>query len=126
MGDLYAKAGATGAATEAARRRLERVLVRDAGVPTRTVEAGPEAVVKALEARLGGSWEGVAEHLRTAHAAAEVDLRPGSALKLVQALGADAQRVQQAAMPGKAAGKRTSQAGAATPRQGVGEAGEDK
>ena len=32
MGDLYEKAGATGAATEAARRRLERVLVREAGL----------------------------------------------------------------------------------------------
>ena len=74
--------------------------------------------MKALEARLGGRWEGIADHLRDAGAAANTDLRPGSALKLVKALGADAMRVRQAALPGRAAGGKASQAGNAPPRPG--------
>ena len=106
MGDLYEKAGATGAATEAARRRLGRVLVREGGLPQRTVEAGPEAVVAGLEARFGGegqAWAGVGEHLRQAGEAVDVQLKPRSALALVRALGEDVARVQRAARPVPAA-----------------------
>ena len=71
MGDLYEKAGATGAATEAARRRLHRVLVREAGLAQSTVAAGPEAIVLALQARFGGVWSSVGEHLREAAVAAD-------------------------------------------------------
>ncbi len=99
MGDLYAKAGATGAATEAARRRLEFVLVREAGLPQRTVGAGPHAAVAALEARFGGVWRSLGEHLEQAAGAAEENLRPGGALKLVRALGEDVARVRRAAHP---------------------------
>lgn len=101
MGDLYETAGATGAATEAARRRLEGTLIRDAGLPQQTVKAGPEAIVEALEKRFGGIWRSVGEHLREASLAADVNPRPASALKLVRALGDDAARVRQAARPSK-------------------------
>ncbi len=86
MGDLYEKAGATGAATEAARRRLQRVLVRDGGLPQQTVEQGPDAIVAALEERFGGGWASVGEHLREAALAADVHPKPGGALALVRAL----------------------------------------
>lgn len=99
MGDLYAKAGATGAATEAARRRLERVLLREAGLAQRTVKAGPDSVVAALEAKFGGVWRSVGEHMTEAVSAADTGLRPGSALQLVRALGEDAERVRRAANP---------------------------
>ncbi len=99
MGDLYEKAGATGAATEAARRRLERVLVRDAGLGQRIVSAGPEAIVEALQTRFGGSWQSLGDHLREASLAADANLRTSSALHLVRALGEDAERVRRALVP---------------------------
>ncbi len=99
MGDLYEKAGATGAATEAARRRLQRVLVREAGLAQQTVEAEPDAVAAALESRFGGSWQALGKHLADAREAAEVNLRTSSALALVRALGEDAARVREAAKP---------------------------
>ena len=100
MGDLYEKAGATGAATEAARRRLERVLEREAGLGQRTVEAGPEAIAAALGARFGGNWQGLGDHLVEAAIARDVDPKAGSALKLVRALAEDADRIRRAARPG--------------------------
>lgn len=103
MGNLYERAGATGAATEAARRRLLRVLVREGGLAQRTVEAGPEAVVTALEARFGGSWASVGEHLKQAVKAADVQQKQRSTLMLVRALGDDAERVRGAARPMPAA-----------------------
>ena len=99
MGDLYEKAGATGAATEAARRRLERALLREAGLPQRTVKAGPEAIVAALETRFGGVWQSLGEHLTEASLAADINPKAGSALKLVRALGEDADRVRRAIKP---------------------------
>lgn len=97
MGDLYEKAGATGAATEAARRRLLRTLVRDAGLPQAVVAAGPTAIAAALQGRFGGSWTTLAEHLQKAAGAADTNLKTGSALKLAQALYADTERVRAAA-----------------------------
>lgn len=99
MGDLYEKAGATGAAVDAARRRLLRALVRDGGLAQQTVEQGPGAVVAALQARFGGSWTDLGDHLREATEAAEAHPKPRSALHLVQALAGDAERVQHAAQP---------------------------
>ena len=101
MGDLYERAGATGAATGAARRRLERVLIREGGLPQRTVEQGPEAVATSLHQRFGGSWTSLAEHLREAAASADVELKPRSALALVRALGEDAEHIRRAAHPEK-------------------------
>ena len=55
MGDLYEKAHATIAATDAARRRLLRAIVRDAGVPQVIVEEGPRAIMSALKSGWVGS-----------------------------------------------------------------------
>ena len=99
MGDLYERAGASGAAIDAARRRLERVLVREAGLPVGTVQEGPAAVVKALEERFGGSWAEVGEHLRAAGETTDTPLKQGSALRLVQVLGEDGLRVRGAGVP---------------------------
>ena len=99
MGDLYEKAGATGAATEAARRRLERVLVREGGLAQGAVEAGPEAVVVALTTRFGDGWGSVGEHLRDAASARSDHPGSRSALALVRALGGDVERVRRAARP---------------------------
>ena len=103
MGDLYEKAGATAAATEAARRRLHLVLVRDGGLGQRTVAEGPEAIVAALERRFGGVWNSVGEHLREASVAADTQPKARSALALVRALGEDALRVQSASRPARVA-----------------------
>lgn len=99
MGDLYEKAGATGAATEAARRRLERALVQDVGLGQQVVQAGPDAVVAALEHRFGGTWRSVGDHLKEAASAADINLQASSALKLVHALGEDEARARRAALP---------------------------
>ena len=99
MGDLYEKAVATGAATDAARRRLERVLLREGGLAQQTVNAGPEAVSAALGARFGGVWTDLGEHLHEAVEVRDAQLKPRSALALVRALGEDALRVQRAARP---------------------------
>ncbi len=53
MGDLYEKAAASSAATEAAKRRLLRVVTREAGVAQGTVEEGPEAIAEALQREVG-------------------------------------------------------------------------
>ncbi len=115
MGDLYERAGATGAATEAAKRRLERLLAQEAGLGQRTMDAGPEAVVKVLEARFGGRWGPVGEHLRDAATAADANLKAGSALKLVQALGADGERVREALRPAAGPAHSVSEAENGTP-----------
>ncbi len=99
MGDLYAKAGATGAATAAAERRLLRMLQREAGVARATIDQGPQAVGEALEARLGGDWSRLVKHLSEAAAVAETELAPRSALTLVRALAEDEAEVRAALKP---------------------------
>ena len=99
MGDLYAKAGATGAATAAAERRLLRMLQREAGVARATIDHGPQAVGEALEARLGGDWSRLAKHLSEAATVAETELAPRSALALVRALAEDEAEVRAALKP---------------------------
>jgi hypothetical protein len=69
MGNLYAKGGATSAATDAARRNLLRVLVREAGLSQAVVEDSPEAIAEALQQRLGGDWRLLAQHLHAVDAA---------------------------------------------------------
>ena len=99
MGDLYAKAGATGAATAAAERRLLRMLQREAGVAKATIDQGPQAVGEALEARLGGDWSRLVKHLSEAAAVAQTELAPRSALALVRALAEDEAEVRAALKP---------------------------
>jgi hypothetical protein len=94
MGDLYEKGAATSAATEAAKRRLLRVVTREAGVAQTTIEEGPEAIAEALEIRLGGDWSLVSDHLEEAKRAQHETIAMGSALALVRALSEDAKRVK--------------------------------
>lgn len=103
MGSLYERAGATGVAVAAARRRLQRVLVRKGGLPQTMVQRAAEGdaapLANLLAARFGGEWRGVGEHLQAAAGTAETALKTSAALALVRALGTDAQRVQAAAHP---------------------------
>jgi len=103
MGDLYEKGRATGAATEAARRRLVRVMMREAGVPQSAVDGGPQAVVAALKERLGGDWSTVGEHLRQAGEAARENPAARAALELARAMAEDADRIRAAVRPGSRA-----------------------
>ena len=96
MGDLYEKAGATSAATEAAKRRLFRMLHREAGVTRAVLDEGPEAIAGTLSIRLTGEWNGLAEDLREADSARSEPLNAKSALVLVQALGEEERRVRKA------------------------------
>ncbi len=105
MGDLYEKGQATSAVTEAARRRLVRVLTRDVGVPQETIKAGPEAVAEALKVRLGSSSKDLADeiagHLREANEAMHAKVSQKSALTLARALSEDVERVLSAIAPVK-------------------------
>ncbi len=97
MGDLYQRAGATVVATAAAKRRLQRILVRDGGLARRTAEGDPAEIAKSLTARFGGDWTTLADHLHQANETADTPLRSRGALALVRALGGDAKRVESAA-----------------------------
>ena len=99
MGDLYEKAAASSAATEAAKRRLLRVLTREAGLAQGTIEEGPEAVAEALRLRLGGDWSLVSAHLQEAKRAQHEVIAMRSALALVRALSEDAKRVRASLRP---------------------------
>jgi hypothetical protein len=99
MGDLYEKAAASSAATEAAKRRLLRVLMREAGVAQGTIEEGPEAIAEALRLRLGGDWSLVSEHLQEAKRVQHEAIAMRSALALVRALSEDAKRVRESLQP---------------------------
>ena len=99
MGDLYEKAAASSAATEAATRRLLQVLTREAGVAQGTIDEGPEAVAEALRVRLGGDWSRVSDHLREAKTAQHEPITMRSALALVRALSEDAKGVRASLAP---------------------------
>jgi len=99
MGDLYEKAAASSAATEAAKRRLLRVLTREAGVAQGTIEEGPEAIAEALTERLGGDWSRVSAHLHEAKRAQHEAIAMRSALALVRALSEDAESVRKSLEP---------------------------
>lgn len=99
MGDLYEKAAATSSATEAAKRRLLRIVTREAGVAQGTIEEGPEAIAEALQVRLGGDWSRVSEHLNDAKKAQHEAIAMGSALALVRALSEDAKKVRAGLEP---------------------------
>jgi hypothetical protein len=93
MGDLYNKGHATSAATEAARRRLLRFLVREAGLSHAAVKATPETIAQELHLRLGGDWGLLAQHLQAVQEARE-GMAPRSALALVRALSEDREAVR--------------------------------
>ena len=99
MGDLYEKAAASSAATEAAKRRLLRVLTHEAGLAQGTIEEGPEAIAEALQLRLGGDWSRLSEHLQEAKKAKHEAIAMSSALALVRALSEDARSVRARLAP---------------------------
>jgi len=101
MGDLYEKARATTAATDAARRRLLRAILRDAGVPQAIVDEGPKAIVNSLKQRLGGDWTSVGVHLERASEAAKDSPTYREALAISKALAEDAERIRTAARSGR-------------------------
>lgn len=86
MGDLYERAGARIAAIGATRRRLDRVLLREAGLSQATLADGSRAIAEALTTRLGGDWSGLAKLLEDAAEADEKKLTRRSTLHLVRAL----------------------------------------
>lgn len=102
MGDLYERGGATSAATEAARRRLLRVVTREAGIAQEAVTRGPESIAEALHEWVGGDWTQLEAHLRTAEEARHTEVSPRSALALVQVLSEDAETVRRAVAPAAA------------------------
>lgn len=99
MGDLYEKAHATAAATDAARRRLLRAIMHDAGVPQVIVNEGPQAIVSALQERLAGDWTTVGTHLEQASATETPTQR--EALAISRALSEDADKIRAAARSGR-------------------------
>ena len=110
MGDLYEKARATVAATDAARRRLLRAITRDAGVPQAIVDEGPQAIVNALRERLGGDWVTVGVHLKKATEATKESPTYREALAISRALSEDAERIRAAARGGRARDVRAASA----------------
>lgn len=101
MGDLYEKARATTAATDAARRKLLRAILRDAGVPQGIVDDGPKAIADALKERLGGDWTMVSAHLKKANEASKESPTYREALAISRALSEDAERIRAAARSGR-------------------------
>ncbi len=95
MGHLYQKAGATQVATEGARRRLLRFLHERCGVPQPMLKGSPLEIVEQLQARLGGDWSGVGEHLRQAEPDGGKPLSPATALALVKALDGDLEQLRR-------------------------------
>jgi hypothetical protein len=93
MGVLYQRAGATTAATEAARARLLEFLRDQCGIPRELLRMQPPEVAQMLAERFGGDWREIDLHL--AQAAVATGVTAKSALKLVQALDDDLVRLQE-------------------------------
>jgi hypothetical protein len=89
MGRLYRKAGATQAAVDGARRRLLKFLEEQCGVPREVLRSTPQAIVEAVEERLGGRWSTLGEHLSQASNTEHDAVTLASTLELVKALDRD-------------------------------------
>src|SRR5882757_111554 len=89
MGRLYGKAGATQAAVDGARWRLLKFLEEQCGLPREVLRSTPQAIVEAVEERLGGSWRMLGEHLSQAAEAEQRAATLASTLELVKALDRD-------------------------------------
>jgi hypothetical protein len=99
MGTLYARGGATSAATDAALARLHRTLRLEAGLSPTVIAASPESIAATLTSRLGGDWSGLALELQQAQQATLDNLNPRSALALVRALHTNEATVRAALKP---------------------------
>ena len=102
MGQLYRRAGATEAAVDGARRRLLRFLEEQCGVPREVLRSTPQAIVEAVEERLGGRWRSLGEHLTQASQAEHGEVKLTSALELVKALDRDQRDLAEAIRSGVA------------------------
>ena len=102
MGQLYRRAGATEAAVDGARRRLLRFLEEQCGVPREVLRSTPQAIVEAVEERLGGRWRSLEGHLTQASEAEHGEVRLASALELVKALDRDQRDLAEAIRSGVA------------------------
>ncbi len=106
MGDLYEKGGATSAVTEAAKRRLYRMLTREAGLAQDAVQGGPETIQEALLKRLGPGAKAViqrmTEHLREANEASHASVSAKSVLALVRAMSEDTETIRAMLTPARA------------------------
>jgi len=89
MGRLYKKAGATQAAVDGARRRLLKFLEEQCGVPRDVLRSTPQAIVEAVQERLGGRWSTLGEHLTQAANTEHSAVTLASTLELVKALDRD-------------------------------------
>jgi hypothetical protein len=89
MGRLYGKAGATQAAVDGARRRLLRFLEEQCGISREVLRSTPQAIVAAVEERIGGRWGVLGEHLQQAVDAEHSTLTVASTLELVKAFDRD-------------------------------------
>jgi hypothetical protein len=89
MGRLYKKAGATQAAVDGARRRLLKFLEEQCGVPRDVLRSTPQAIVEAVEERLGGRCSTLGEHLTQAANTEHSAVTLASTLELVKALDRD-------------------------------------
>lgn len=106
MGHLYQTAGRTEAATGMARRRLLRVLENDCGVPKQALGDGPDAIVAALNDRLGGDWSLLGKHMKQAELADRGEWSQKNTLQLVQALDDDIERLEAVVAPKRLAAAR--------------------
>jgi hypothetical protein len=93
MGVLYQRAGATPAATEAARGRLLEFLRDQCGIPRELLRGQTPEVAQVLAERFGGDWRELDQHL--AQAALTGQITAKSALKLVQSLEDDLLRLRE-------------------------------
>ena len=109
MGHLYERAGATSAATSVARRRLLRFLQTEGGIPRATIDGGPAAIAEALTERFGGEWSALRKHLADAAEADHGQITARSALKLVQALDEDYERLEKMLAPKRVAARTAIQ-----------------
>lgn len=109
MGHLYERAGATNAATGMARRRLLRFLETECGVSHVAIEAGPDVIAETLEARMGGDWSLLRQHLQDAAQAERTELAAKSALRMVQALNDDRERLEALLAPKRLAAAQSQE-----------------
>jgi hypothetical protein len=89
MGRLYRRADATQAAVDGARRRLLKFLEEQCGISREVLRSTPQAIVEAVEERLGGRWNTLGEHLTQVAETEGSAVTLASTLELVKALDRD-------------------------------------
>ena len=95
MGRLYQRANATEAAVEAARGQMMRFLAESCGLSHEALRREPTEIAGALEAKFGGEWGVLGDHLAAAQTGAGLVMTGKQALRLVQALEEDQRRLEE-------------------------------